>query len=488
MASSKTATFEKVLQATDLDSVDLPLLCLVYERFASVADRDRVESSKADKKSSTPALVTKTWTFVDTQLSSFPPALRGLAQDRIGSNWQQRRDLLVNYEEDSFCKIKIDKTGVLSMEYPQWPPYFLMMGRYVDVSGCVSTESLFIGGHRLFGPVSRDDKTCPGSISVTLKATSLPFKTSAEVAEFLEFTMVRMITAKSLPGTKAVANLEKELAKKSEELAKESQDLQKCSAELQQLSSTVIKCATRLRKTAVVGADRLPKDHRKNAAAAIEGAVTTACELLGNQKDIADEALRAKLQSLKLSNDQLTEDLDRAGAQLDDAHAQVNQLDNEVTRLKEELVEQMECQYCRVNKVDTAFACGHVCCNDCAENFGNRTVPFSVVHGTKYVENGTEYGPFAAGAVYRAVEYGTECGARWSVRHVVRYGDGQYGTKHGTETVLTARSTPEDFAVPYCAGQLNAVNEHGQTYRGCPTWCVGTRSGKPVRHTFKLYF
>lgn len=132
MASSKTATFEKVLQATDLDSVDLPLLCLVYERFASVADRDRVESSKADKKSSTPALVTKTWTFVDTQLSSFPPALRGLAQDRIGSNWQQRRDLLVNYEEDSFCKIKVRPVST-SPGFPQGCKRKLMLSTFSGI-------------------------------------------------------------------------------------------------------------------------------------------------------------------------------------------------------------------------------------------------------------------------------------------------------------------------------------------------------------------
>lgn len=39
----------------------------------------------------------------------------------------------------------------------------------------------------------------------------------------------------------------------------------------------------------------LSSDHRKNAAAAIEGAVTTACEALRKQKDIADEELSAKL-------------------------------------------------------------------------------------------------------------------------------------------------------------------------------------------------
>lgn len=97
--------------------------------------------------------------------------------------------------------------------------------------------------------------------------------------------MVRMMTTKSIKGllllatwrqncyrlgSKTVIELEKELArkaedlsKKSEELGKESVERQKSAAELQQLSCTVLKCATRLRRAAVVGADRLPKgDYR----------------------------------------------------------------------------------------------------------------------------------------------------------------------------------------------------------------------------------
>lgn len=73
MTSSKAATFEKVLQATDLESVGLSLLCPTYHRFTTAVADARAEWSEASKKSPTPQLLTKTWEFEDTQLTHLHP-------------------------------------------------------------------------------------------------------------------------------------------------------------------------------------------------------------------------------------------------------------------------------------------------------------------------------------------------------------------------------------------------------------------------------